>query len=765
MKKFFIIGLLCLAFVGLILASAGSFAESLPAAEKIAELQKTIDQVNQLREQADNVYERAVQETVAEFEDAFNEAGTEAERENILRQARQFLQNKLAALNWPALCKAKDNAYQKIIEAVDKAYEIDTSNVQGEPTFSQDVEGEGECYSDGRVRIGPSAFGSPGLLASTKKHEATHADQAKEGRWPHGAVQVHDAEIEAYGREITSADTVGLSDEERSEVQRRLQDHLESKKVAMINEIETARGVMDNQAQIDELDKIAGKIRDVIELEESGDEEGAIEKKDDAIEELDQLIRGAKGEAQDTLKELKEHVKELKEAELFVIKAGTIEDLRDARDAPTSSQAQKDEITKIIGKIKNLISAERKNEEDKALEIKKDALKEINDLLKNAKGATKDNLKKAKEKVETLIKIESKITVSGKTEAVGEGPDGSVVILVHTKECSRYTVTCSPGTKVKLGQTITVTGTKTDPGKIKATSLTYTPTLAERKVVKEDQYYQGPKVPLPQDGAYGSFVITPDTKVAVKKNGATSSFFINEEGEVEEGLDEEGDYFVGLIKPGVIGVVTAGIIDAIFSPQEKLPEKTPGIEVSPHYDGVISDPVIINVEDISLTQLEEYTLLVEDLETGKITNYGSPDLYLIDEKGSANCTYSLGELSTGSKDFLFTDPKGKILDEKKVDVYEYFLSFTPSQVTRGMPVFGNIDVLGMEGKDKVQVYLSFDPVLGAEVIGGELVSKIPGVLVFMVTVDEVNQNSVDFKFDTSKGLGQQQVKLTVTPFE
>ena len=71
----------------------------------------------------------------------------------------------------------------------------------------------------------------------------------------------------------------------------------------------------------------------------------------------------------------------------------------------------------------------------------------------------------------------------------------------------------------------------------------------------------------------------------------------------------------------------------------------------------------------------------------------------------------------------------------------------------------------MERKDKVQMYLSFDPVLGAEVISGELISKMPGVLVFMVTVDEINQNLTDFEFDTSEGFGQQQVKLTVTPFE
>ncbi len=677
----------------------------------------------------------------------------------------EFFKKKLKTSGWYDLKKAKDEAFQKIIEDVDNAYDIDTSNIKGKPTFDQDQAEEGLCWPDGTVKLGPSAFTSPGRLASIKKHEATHADQATEGRWRNDAVGRADMEIEAYGREITSADTVGLTDAEREEVQRRLHYYLERKKAAIVYEMQLATGTMDNEAQEKELNKIIGKIQDVQKLEKEGDEEGAIAKKDDAIEELDKLIEGAKGETKETMETFKEDVEELKEAELFVMKADTIEHLRDARDAAATTQAQKDEINKIIEKIKNLIDAEKKGDEDKSLKIKKDALKEINDLLKDAKGATKDNLKKAKEKIEKLIKIETKITVTGKAESVGKGPDGSTVILVHTKECSRYTVTATPGTTVKPGQTVTVTGTQTKPGKIKATSVvavTFAAPLNERKKVKKDQYYQGSGTLLPDEGAYGSFVIAPDTVVAVKANGATSSFFIDKGGEKEEELERKGDYFVGLIKSGIVGVVTGGIIDAIFNPQEKAHLKTPGIKVDPYHDGVINDPIEINLKDIDPDRLQDYTLSVKDMATDEIIDYGSPDLYVIDQKtGLTTATYSLGELPPGSKNFVFTDPEGNILDKKEISIYRYSLSFTPSRVTRGVPVFGDIKLFGMMGNETVEVVVNFDPVLKAEVITGQMISEAPGEIVFIVTADEVNQSPTDFEFDTSEGLGQQQIRVEV----
>ncbi|MBE0477681.1 hypothetical protein IBX65_00985 [Candidatus Aerophobetes bacterium] len=770
--SFVLTGILILTFT---LFVCGGWAASPPSPEKVAELQQAINEAHKLKEKADDARARADEEAWDEarktFQEEYAKAKTDEEKKDAAKKfsddVDKFLEEKLKELDWENLKKAKDEAFQKIIEAVDEAYDIDTSNVKGEPTFDQDQSEEGLCWPDGRVKLGPAAFTSPGWLASVKKHEATHADQGAQGRWRMDNVGNADQEIEAYGHQIISADTVGLSDAERAEVQKRLHYYLEAKKAALKYEMELATGTMDNEVQEEELGKIIGKIEAVQELEKKGDEEGAISKKDDAIEELDELIKGAKGETKSTLETFKEHVEELKEAEIFVIKIDTIEDLRDARDAATATRAQKDEINKIIGKIKNLIDAEKKGDEEKALEIKKDALKEINELLKDAKGEVKDNLEKAKEKLEKLIRIETKITVTGKAEGVGKAPDGSTVILVHTKECSRYTVTCTPGTTVKAGQTVTVSGHTPEPGKIKATTVTTLASpLPERKKVKANHYYQGPGEPLPGTGVYGSFVITPDTTVAVKANGATSCFFIDEEGEKKEELDKKDNYFVGILKPGIVGVVTAGIIDAIFNPQEKLPPKSPGIKIDPYYDGITNEPAIIDIENVDIGRLEDYNLSVEDTATGQIIDYGSPDLFLADGKtGLATATYFPGDVPAGAKEFVFTDPEGNILHEQMTNVYKYSLSFSPSRVTKGMPVFGDVSISGMTGEERVQVYLSFDAVLEAEIITGELISSIPGEVIFSASADEINQNPTDFTFDTSRGLGQQQVIVVVVPVE
>jgi len=54
-------------------------------------------------------------------------------------------------------------------------------------------------------------------------------------------------------------------------------------------------------------------------------------------------------------------------------------------------------------------------------------------------------------------------------------------------------------------------------------------------------------------------------------------------------------------------------------------------------------------------------------------------------------------------------------------------------------------------------------VLKAEVITGQMISEAPGEIVFTVTADEINQNPTDFEFDTSGGLGQQQIRIRITP--
>jgi len=410
MKKIFFI-LIAVFLVFLFIPGSGASAQP-PPANKVAKIQEAINKAKALKTKADKIYQQALNETVKKFGDEYAKAKTDAERRKVVDQARKFFQQRLRTLGWGRAKKAKDEAFQRIIQEVNKTYKIDTRNVRGEPTFSQDVEGEGECYPDGTVRIGPSAFTSPGVVASTKKHEATHADQAAGGRWPRGAVERHDAEIEAYGKEMTSADTVGLTDAERNEVLTRLRYHLAQKKVALINEIRSAKTSMNNDKQRKELDKIVEKVRQIQKMEQKGDEEKAMQKKNEAIKEIKQLIKGAKGRAKNTLERLRDHFEGLKEAELFVMKVEAIENLRDAQDAPTTGKKQKKEINKIIGKLKKLIEAQRKGKEKEALKIKKDAFEEINELLKRSKGSTKEELNKAKQKIEKLIKIQT--TLVGK---------------------------------------------------------------------------------------------------------------------------------------------------------------------------------------------------------------------------------------------------------------------------------------------------------------------------------------------------------------
>lgn len=165
-------------------------------------------------------------------------------------------------------------------------------------------------------------------------------------------------------------------------------------------------------------------------------------------------------------------------------------------------------------------------------------------------------------------------------------------------------------------------------------------------------------------------------------------------------------------------------------------------------------------------KLADYNLSVKDTTTGQIIEYGSPDLFLADATtGQATAAYFPGDISAGTKEFIFTNPEGKVLDKETVNVYRYSLSFSPMRVTKGMPVFGDVYITGMTGKEKVNIYISFDPVLEIEIISGEPVTSLPGEVIFTSTVDRINENPADFKFDTSKGLGQQQVIVKVSPLE
>jgi len=82
-----------------------------------------------------------------------------------------------------------------------------------------------------------------------------------------------------------------------------------------------------------------------------------------------------------------------------------------------------------------------------------------------------------------------------------------------------------------------------------------------------------------------------------------------------------------------------------------------------------------------------------------------------------------------------------------------------------MSVFGNVDLSGLPGDEELEAHLTFDPVLEVEIIVGQVVMQMPGEVVFTATADELGQSPVDFQFDTSKGLGQQEVRLSIIVLE
>lgn len=122
------------------------------------------------------------------------------------------------------------DAVKKLIDAGDKQgaideaikrYGIDTSKVNGKPTYNSSTSGEGATSASRKVSIGDAAFSSPGWLASSVGHEALHARQSAEGRWytdPQGDAM---NEIECYDWEIKNAPANGLSTAEVGELVRR----------------------------------------------------------------------------------------------------------------------------------------------------------------------------------------------------------------------------------------------------------------------------------------------------------------------------------------------------------------------------------------------------------------------------------------------------------------------------------------------------------------------------------------------------------------
>jgi hypothetical protein len=119
--------------------------------------------------------------------------------------------------------------YQLAIEMTIELYDLDVSNAPGVPQYNEKLIYYGITDPrDGSIEIGPDAFSSPGMLATTIGHEAVHATQIAEGRsyldveaeWQIVDLQGYRlTELEAWKWELEHADENGLTNEELAQVQ------------------------------------------------------------------------------------------------------------------------------------------------------------------------------------------------------------------------------------------------------------------------------------------------------------------------------------------------------------------------------------------------------------------------------------------------------------------------------------------------------------------------------------------------------------------
>jgi WXG100 family type VII secretion target len=139
----------------------------------------------------------------------------------VARKAREKMRQRAEVR---ALIDAGD--HQGAIDLAVKAYDLDLSAVNGKITFDPNLTTEGKTMPDGRVVIGPDAFSSPGILASTIGHEAVHARQNAEGRGAKDAQTLALNDLECYAWELDNAKLNGLTRAERQDIkERRLHEY------------------------------------------------------------------------------------------------------------------------------------------------------------------------------------------------------------------------------------------------------------------------------------------------------------------------------------------------------------------------------------------------------------------------------------------------------------------------------------------------------------------------------------------------------------
>ena len=181
-------------------AQANVIRNSNPSAQALNEAQELIDQGNQHYE--------AAEAAKLEAENALKNGDMAGWAAAIVRYVENL---RLAA-----------EKFNKAIQKVIAAFNMDTANVSDGPSFYEMGDSVGLTWCTRKVRIGQGAFTSLPWLVSTLKHEITHANQRANGRLKLLGESDDQArarrEVEAYDAEINCAETTKLSTDEKNEV-------------------------------------------------------------------------------------------------------------------------------------------------------------------------------------------------------------------------------------------------------------------------------------------------------------------------------------------------------------------------------------------------------------------------------------------------------------------------------------------------------------------------------------------------------------------